>query len=73
VGLFAFDLVAAIFGDMSPLSRIIYILLGLAALYIGAIAPSLAKRRSRHALQEGAPSVLREPGETAIGRGGGME
>lgn len=33
VGLFGFDLVAAIFGDMSTLSRIIYILVGLAALY----------------------------------------
>ncbi|HHX64612.1 MAG TPA: DUF378 domain-containing protein [Chloroflexi bacterium] len=33
VGLFGFDLVAAIFGEMSALSRIIYILVGLAALY----------------------------------------
>jgi uncharacterized protein len=34
VGLFEFDLVAAIFGEMSALSRIIYILVGLAALYM---------------------------------------
>lgn len=33
VGLFQFDLVAAIFGDMTALTRIIYILVGLAALY----------------------------------------
>jgi len=33
VGLFSFDLVATIFGDMSILSRIIYILVGVAALY----------------------------------------
>jgi uncharacterized membrane protein YuzA (DUF378 family) len=33
VGLFNFNLVAAIFGDMSILARIIYILVGLAALY----------------------------------------
>jgi len=33
VGLFSFDLVAAIFGEMSVLSRIIYVLVGLAALY----------------------------------------
>ncbi|MHB1296834.1 MAG: DUF378 domain-containing protein [Anaerolineae bacterium] len=33
VGLFSFDLVAAIFGELSVLSRIIYILVGLAALY----------------------------------------
>jgi len=34
VGLFKFDLVAAIFGDMSTLSRIVYDLVGLAALYM---------------------------------------
>ncbi|MFH0929712.1 MAG: DUF378 domain-containing protein [Candidatus Moraniibacteriota bacterium] len=34
VGFFKFDLVAAIFGDMSALTRIIYDLVGLAALYM---------------------------------------
>ncbi|MDR7666504.1 DUF378 domain-containing protein [Methanosarcina sp. Z-7115] len=34
VGLFGFDLVAAIFGDMSILSRIVYSLVGLAAVYM---------------------------------------
>ncbi|MCO5380841.1 MAG: DUF378 domain-containing protein [Methanosarcina barkeri] len=34
VGLFGFDLVAAIFGDMSTLSRIVYSLVGLAAVYM---------------------------------------
>ena len=33
VGLFGFDLVAAIFGEMSTLSRIVYVLVGLSALY----------------------------------------
>jgi uncharacterized membrane protein YuzA (DUF378 family) len=33
VGVASFDLVAAIFGGMSVLSRIIYILVGLAAIY----------------------------------------
>ncbi|HLD27630.1 MAG TPA: DUF378 domain-containing protein [Patescibacteria group bacterium] len=33
VGIFDFDLVAWIFGDMSTVARIIYILVGLAALY----------------------------------------
>ena len=33
VGAFNFDLVATLFGAMSPLSRIVYILVGLAALY----------------------------------------
>jgi len=33
VGAFEFDLVAALFGEMSPLSRIVYVLVGLSALY----------------------------------------
>ena len=33
VGLFDFDLVAALFGDMSPLSRVVYSLVGLSALF----------------------------------------
>ncbi|MES2674784.1 MAG: DUF378 domain-containing protein [Pseudomonadota bacterium] len=33
VGLFRFDFVAALFGEMTGLSRIIYVLVGLAALY----------------------------------------
>lgn len=33
VGLFGFDLVAAIFGEMSALARIVYVLVGAAALY----------------------------------------
>jgi len=33
IGLFSFDLVAAIFGEMSALSRIVYTLVGISALY----------------------------------------
>lgn len=33
VGALQFDLVAALFGQMSPLSRIVYVLVGLAAVY----------------------------------------
>lgn len=33
VGLFDFDLVAALFGEMSALSRIVYALVGASALY----------------------------------------
>jgi uncharacterized membrane protein YuzA (DUF378 family) len=33
VGVFGFDLVAALFGEMSPLSRIVYTLVGLSALW----------------------------------------
>lgn len=32
IGLFGFNLVAAVFGEMSVLSRIVYLLVGLAAL-----------------------------------------
>ncbi len=34
IGIFRFDLVAFIFGDMSWLSRIVYILVGLCGLYL---------------------------------------
>jgi len=34
VGAFGFDLVAAIFGEMSLISRLVYILVGLAAVYL---------------------------------------
>jgi len=34
VGAFDFDLVATIFGTMSALSRIVYIVVGIAAIYI---------------------------------------
>ena len=34
IGFFKFDLVAAIFGDMSAVSRVVYALVGLAALYM---------------------------------------
>lgn len=33
IGFFQFDLVAALFGDMSALSRIVYGLVGIAGLY----------------------------------------
>jgi uncharacterized membrane protein YuzA (DUF378 family) len=32
IGVFGFDLVAALFGEMSPLSRIVYTLVGVSAL-----------------------------------------
>jgi hypothetical protein len=34
VGIFSFDLVAAIFGDLSIVARIVYILVGLSAIYV---------------------------------------
>lgn len=38
VGFFNFDLVAALFGDMSTLSRIVYDIVGIAGLYVLVIA-----------------------------------
>lgn len=38
VGLFGFDLVAAIFGEMSILSRLVYVVVGLSAIYLAAEA-----------------------------------
>lgn len=44
VGLFSFDLVAALFGDMSAISRVVYALVGLAAVYLAATSMKLAKK-----------------------------
>jgi len=44
VGFFSFDLVAKIFGTMSIISRVIYALVGLAAIYLAIISPSLTKK-----------------------------
>ena len=43
VGAFNFDLVATIFGAMSSLSRIVYVLVGLVAIYLIYTATKLAK------------------------------
>lgn len=43
VGIFNFDLVATIFGDMSVLSRIVYTVVGVCAIYVLAISAKLGK------------------------------
>lgn len=45
VGLFNFDLVAAIFGDMTVVTRVVYVLVGVA----GVVALTLLPRLSRTA------------------------
>jgi uncharacterized membrane protein YuzA (DUF378 family) len=45
VGLFDFDLVAAIFGDMSPATRVVYVLVGIAAVWT--LISSATLRRTR--------------------------
>jgi len=44
VGFFDWDLVAAIFGDMSGMSRVVYSLVGLAAVYQLFVIGKLAKK-----------------------------
>lgn len=44
VGAFDFDLVAALFGELSPLSRIVYVLVGLSAIY--QIVPLLSGKQA---------------------------
>ncbi|MDO9231152.1 MAG: DUF378 domain-containing protein [bacterium] len=43
VGILNFDLVATIFGDMSVLSRIVYAVVGVCAVYVLAISVKLRK------------------------------
>ena len=43
VGAFNFDLVATLFGQMSALSRIVYMLVGLAAIYVAIYSPRLIR------------------------------
>lgn len=43
VGLFSFDLVAAIFGQMSNAARVVYVLVGVAALYAFTMFPRLTR------------------------------
>lgn len=57
VGLFRLDLVATVFGDMSTLSRIVYVLVGIAGLYEIYFARLLA-RESHGATTSTTPSAV---------------
>ena len=48
VGIFQFDLVGAIFGEMSVLSRIVYALVGIAAVYDVVAIKAIWKRWGMH-------------------------
>jgi len=43
VGLFSYDIVAAIFGNLSPLSRVIYVIIGAAGVYLVFFERALAR------------------------------
>lgn len=49
IGLFRFDLVAFVFGDMSWLSRIVYIVVGICGLYLFSFFMHLGSRQSSSA------------------------
>lgn len=44
VGLFNFNLVATLFGDMSVVARAVYALVGISAVYLAVISMRLARR-----------------------------
>lgn len=44
VGLFHFDLITGIFGDYSPITRVLYIIIGLCAIYVLVRAISCCKK-----------------------------
>ena len=48
VGIFQFDVVKSIFGDMTPLTRFIYFIVGIAALYDLLFAKIIWKRWDIH-------------------------
>ena len=48
VGLFGFDLVAALLGEMTILARVVYSLVGLAALYDLISLPAIFRRWNIH-------------------------
>jgi uncharacterized protein len=51
VGAANLDLVASLFGEMSPLSRVVYVLVGLAALYYAVQWKAIQYRRSLSPMQ----------------------
>lgn len=52
IGLFEFDLVAAIFGEMTFMSRAIYILVGLSALYTAVLTAQLTRKEGMPEMRE---------------------
>ncbi|MHB9156073.1 MAG: DUF378 domain-containing protein [Endomicrobiales bacterium] len=45
VGAFGFNLVSAVFGEMSALSRLVYVLVGISAIYLIFILGNLVKKK----------------------------
>ena len=52
VGIFRFDLIAALFGNMSWFSRLVYILVGLSGLYLLSLYGRIRNESSKHSVTE---------------------
>ncbi len=48
IGISGFDMIAAVFGDMTIASRFIYVLIGIAAVYLAAILVNLVRYVRQH-------------------------
>lgn len=46
IGLFGFDLVAAIFGEMSVMSRLVYLIVGVSAVFLAIVAGGFGKKQT---------------------------
>lgn len=57
VGLFNFNLVHAIFGFSIPLERIIYILVGISAIYMAVVTPYVLKRHYMETARPAPPTT----------------
>ena len=55
IGFFGFNLVAAIFGEMTVVARIVYAIVGLAAIYDLLAIPSMVRRWEVHFHKHPAP------------------
>ncbi len=44
IGIFSWDLIAVIFGAMSTISQVVYILVGIAAVYLAVTSGKLARK-----------------------------
>ncbi len=62
IGFFGFDLVASLFGQMSAFTRVIYAVVGISAVYVAAISPSLTHRAAGHyTAAQGAGTAAHSP------------
>ena len=52
VGIFRFDLIAALFGNMSWFSRLVYILVGLSGLYLLSLYGRIRNESKKHSVTE---------------------